>query len=618
MFPVDILQSVPHSPGVYLMLDGKSTVLYVGKAKDLFKRLSSYAHHSGAEHNKTTVMLARVSTVDTIITATEKEALILEASLIKKHRPRYNIILRDDKNYPLIKVTTQEEWPRVMMTRRRKKDRARYFGPYSSATAMWATLKLITALFPLRRCAGSSIRPRKRPCLNHQMGRCLAPCAGLADRQNYDDHVRRIIMVLEGRNRELITSLTSQMENAAAAMEFERAALLRDQIQALAQTLEKQVISAEHGQDRDVFGFARQDAAIAVTVLFVRGGVIGGSRSFFLADPYGDDPAILAQVLHQFYDQQTPLPHEILLPFLPDDYDLLVERFSDLRGRAVAMSVPSRGDRLRLMTMAAANARQVFAERERQKESWQTLAEAMEQKLRLQRPPNTIECLDISNISGKQAVGSLVCFTDGAPEPKRYRHYRIRTVDGPDDYAMMTEVLQRRLGRAIAEQTLPDLFVVDGGRGQLSMAMRVADSLGITADLDWIGIAKEHEDEGEKLFKPGRKNPIVLPAHSPVLLYLMRIRDEAHRYGITLHRRLRNASTLSSRLDRIPGIGDDRKKRLLKGLGSLRRIEAASVEQLAEIKGIGPELATAIHAFFHPTGTPEPPAGVADERNDNR
>lgn len=618
MFPVDILTSVPHAPGVYLMLDGKSTVLYVGKAKDLFKRLSSYAHHSGADHNKTTVMLARVATVDTIITATEKEALILEASLIKKHRPRYNIILRDDKNYPLIKVTTQEEWPRVMMTRRRQKDRARYFGPYASAAAMWATLRLITGLFPLRRCTGSSIRPRKRPCLNHQMGRCLAPCAGLADRRTYDEHVQRIIMVLEGRNRELIASLTSQMEEAAAAMEFERAALLRDQIQALAQTLEKQVIAAEHGQDRDVFGFARQDAAIAVTVLFVRGGLIGGSRSFFLADPYGDDPAILAQVLHQNYDRQTPIPHEILLPFLPDDADLLVERFSDLGGRAVAMSVPSRGDRLRLMTMAATNARQVFAEREKKQQSWQTLAEAMQQKLHLQRAPNTIECLDISNISGKQAVGSLVCFADGAPEPKRYRHYRIRTVEGPDDYAMMTEVLERRLSRAVADQTLPDLFVVDGGRGQLSMALRVADDLGIAADVDWIGIAKEHEDEGEKLFKPGRKNPIVLPPHSPVLLYLMRIRDEAHRYGITLHRRLRNSSALSSRLDQIPGIGDDRRKRLLKHLGSLRRIEAASVEQLSEIKGIGPELAKAIHTFFHPAGTLEHPVGAADGGVDNR
>ncbi|KAB2888746.1 MAG: excinuclease ABC subunit UvrC [Desulfobulbaceae bacterium] len=599
MFPADTLPSVPHSPGVYMMLDGKSAVLYVGKAKDLFKRLSSYARHSGAEYSKTTVMLAKVARVDTIITATEKEALILEASLIKQHKPRYNIILRDDKSYPLIRVTVQEEWPRVMMTRRRKKDGARYFGPYSSVTSMWATLKLITNLFPLRRCPGHEIVPRKRPCLNHQMGRCLAPCAGLADRKTYGEHVRRIIMVLEGRNQELIAALTVQMRESAARMEFEQAAILRDQIRALSQTLEKQVIASEHGRDRDVFGFARQDAAAAVTVLFVRGGLVTGSRSFFLADPFGDDRAILAQVLNQFYDQESSVPPEILLSFLPEDHRLLTERLSDLGGRAVAISAPSRGERMRLIEMAETNARQTFAEREKKEESWQTLAAAMQKRLHLRRLPDSIECLDISNISGRQAVGSLVRYAGGTPDPSRFRHYRIRTVDGPDDYAMMAEVLQRRLNRAVAEDTLPDLFVVDGGRGQLSMAMRVAGELGITDELDWIGIAKEREDEGEKLFKPGRKNPIVLPAHNPVLLYLMRIRDEAHRYGVTFHRRLRNRASLSSRLDQIPGIGSDRKKRLLRHLGSLKRIESASVAQLCEVKGIGPELAKEIHAFFH-------------------
>jgi excinuclease ABC subunit C len=599
MFPADILPSVPHSPGVYLMLDGKSVVLYVGKAKDLFKRLSSYARHTGAEYSKTTVMLAKVARVDTLITATEKEALILEASLIKKHKPRYNIILRDDKSYPLIRVTVQEEWPRVMMTRRRRKDGARYFGPYASVTSMWATLKLINGLFPLRRCAGHDIAPRKRPCLNHQMGRCLAPCAGRADRGTYDEHVRRIIMVLEGRNQELIGSLTAQMREASAGMDFERAATLRDQIRALSQTLEKQVIASEKGRDRDIFGFARQDAAAAVTVLFVRGGTIGGSRSFFLADPYGEDQAILAQVLNQFYDHESAVPPEILLSFLPEGHELLAERLSDLAGRSVALSAPSRGERMRLIEMAETNARQTFCDREKREESWQTLAAAMQKRLHLQRSPDRIECLDISNISGRQAVGSLVTFSGGEPDTAQFRHYRIKSVDGPDDYAMMAEVLERRLSRAMAENTLPDLFVVDGGRGQLSMAMRVADQLGIRDSLDWIGIAKEREDEGEKLFKPGRKNPIVLPAHNPVLLYLMRIRDEAHRYGVTFHRRLRNKATLSSRLDQIPGIGSDRKKRLLRHLGSLKRVEEASVAELCTVKGIGPELAREIHSFFH-------------------
>ena len=599
MFAEDYLQSVPHSPGVYMMLDGKSVILYVGKAKDLFKRLSSYARFSGAEHNKTAIMLSKVRKVDTIITRTEKEALILESSLIKKHRPRYNVILRDDKSYPLIKVTVQEDWPRVFMTRRRRKDGARYFGPYSSPQAMWATLKLIGELFPLRRCTGSSLRPRKRPCLNRQMGKCLAPCAGLADRQLYQEHVRKIIMVLEGRNQDLIADISSKMHTASENLEFEQAASLRDQIRSLAKTLEKQVISAEHGRDRDVFGFSRKDAAVAVTVLFIRSGLISGSRSFFLAEPYGEDQAILAQVLHQFYDQETAVPPEILLPFLPEDELLLTERFSDLSGRTVNLTVPRRGDRLRLIDMAEANARQIFEERDNKEQSWQSLSRILQKKLHLDRPADRIECLDISNIGGKLAVGSLVCFEHGEPSSRDYRHYKIRTVEGPDDYAMMAEVLERRFTKAMEESSLPDLFIVDGGKGQLGVAMRVAHDLGITEDLDWIGIAKEKEDEGEKLFKPGRKNPILLPPHSPVLLFLMRIRDEAHRFGITFHRKLRQKSTLASQLDQIPGIGSDRKKRLLKQLGSLKRIQNASPETLAGVKGIGPELAREIYDFFH-------------------
>lgn len=601
MFADDFLRSVPHSPGVYMMLDGKSVILYVGKAKDLFKRLSSYARFSGAEYNKTAVMLSKVAKVDTILTRTEKEALILESSLIKKHRPRYNVILRDDKSYPFIKVTVQEEWPRVMMTRRRRIDGARYFGPYSSATAMWSTLKLISELFPLRRCSGSSLRPRKRPCLNRQMGRCLAPCAGLADRQLYDENVRKIIMVLEGRNLDLIADLSSRMQSASDNLEFERAAVLRDQIKSLTKTLEKQVIDAEHHKDQDVFGFARKDASVAITVLFIRNGLIIGSRSFFLAEPYGDDQAILEQVLHQFYNQEIFAPAEILLPFELEDNLLLCERFSDLSGRHVTMTVPRRGDRMQLVAMAEANARQLFEERDNKEQSWQSLSQSLQKKLHLQRPPDRIECLDISNLSGKQAVGSLVCFEHGEPSTPNYRHYKIRTVAGPDDYAMMEEVLERRLTKAIAEDTLPDLFVVDGGKGQLGMALRVAGKLGITEDLDWIGIAKEKEEEGEKLFKPGRKNPIILPAHNPVLLFLMRVRDETHRFGVTFHRKLRQKSTLASQLDQIPGIGNDRKKRLLKHLGSLKRIQDASQETLAEVKGIGPELAKEIYNFFHQT-----------------
>ena len=599
MFPENVLLSAPHSPGVYLMLDSKSAVLYMGKAKDLFKRLSSYAHFSGAEHNKTAIMLSRVRKIDTIITTTEKEALILEASLIKKHKPKYNIILRDDKNYPYIRVTIQEEWPRVMMVRRKKKDKARYFGPYASSSAMWATLKLISTLFPLRHCKGSKLKKRSRPCLNRQIGRCLAPCTGNANIKLYQEHVENILLLLEGRNRALTGQLQKQMKTSSDSLEFEKAATIRDQISALSRTLEKQVISASHSKNQDVFGFGRQDTAVTIAILFIRDGLINGSRTFFLADPYGDDASILSQVLGQFYDIDTLVPKEILLPFMPNNMSLLREFLSDKTTQKITVKVPQRGDNLQLVTMANTNAMQIFREKEKKEASWQSLSRAMLKKLHLKRSPEKIECLDISNIGGKQAVGSLVSFTKGEPDKNNFRHYKIRTIEGPDDYAMMKEVIRRRLRRGIDEDTLPDLFVVDGGRGQLSMALAVADEFSITDRLDWLGIAKEKKGEGEKLYKPGRKNPIFLQPHNPVLLYLMRIRDESHRYGVTFHRKLRNKATLFSELDTIPGIGKEKKRNLLKHMGSLKRIKTATIDELREVKGIGQELAKQINSHFH-------------------
>lgn len=580
------------------MQDAKSTVLYVGKAKDLFKRLSSYAHFSGAEYNKTSVLLDKVKKVETIITNTEKEALILEASLIKKYKPKYNIILRDDKNYPYIKVTVQEEWPRVFMARRKSRDKARYFGPYSSIGSMWATLRLIASLFPLRNCKSSELKKRDRPCLNNQIGKCLAPCAGNADRALYMEHVNKVVMLLEGRNRELVGTLEKQMLDAAARLDFERAATIRDQISALSRTLEKQVISASHSKDQDVFGFARKDAAVTIALLFIRNGLINGSRNFFLAEPFGEDASILAQVLGQLYDSEAIIPQEILLPFEPADLEVLEAHLTDQSTSRVTVKIPRQGDSRQLVAMATANALQAFEEKEQKSRSWDNLCQAMQKTLHLDRQPNRIECLDISNIGGKQAVGSLVSFHLGEPDKSSFRHYKIKTVEGPNDYAMMKEVLSRRLSRGLAENTLPDLFVVDGGKGQLGMALAVARELGITDEVDWIGIAKERQDEGEKLYKPERKNPLVLPAHNPVLLHLMRIRDESHRYGVTFHRKLRNKATLTSDLDKIPGIGNEKKKQLLKHLGSLKRIMAASPAELMEVDGIGAGLATEIFNYF--------------------
>ncbi|MBC8209390.1 MAG: excinuclease ABC subunit UvrC [Desulfobulbaceae bacterium] len=589
-----------HSPGVYLMLDSKGTVVYVGKAKDLRKRLTSYTRQQAAEHNKTAVMLSRVKALETIITRTEKEALILEASLIKQHRPRYNIILRDDKNYPLIKVTVHEQWPRLLMTRRRHKDGARYFGPYASSSAMWETLKLLWSLFPLRRCKDRQLRPRKRACLNQQLRHCLAPCTKDVDSGQYKEMVAQILMVLEGRSQELIRDLRNQMEQAADVLNFELAASIRDQITALEKTLEQQVVETGPNQDSDCFGLSRKESSVALTVLQIRNGRICGSRSFFFAAPIEDNPAILTQVLHQYYDTGADIPATILLPCSLEDQGPMADYLSDLRNGRVNVLVPQRGVNRRLMDMACKNSAQVLEERARQEQSWQALSKLMVKQLHLTRAPENIECLDISNTSGKQAVGSLVSFHQGVAAKKQYRCYRIKSIDTPDDYAMMSEVLTRRFVRGIEEDNLPDLFLVDGGRGQLNIAQRVAKETGIFDRLEWLGIAKERADEGEKIYKPGQKNSINLPAHNPVLLKLMQIRDESHRYGITMHRKLRNKAAFSSELDQIPGIGSEKKKRLLQEMGSLKRIKAAGMEELQKVPGIGPELARAIYHKFHP------------------
>ncbi len=590
------LQSISHSPGVYQML-GKREVLYVGKAKDLRKRLAQYAHFRGSRHSKTAVMLSHVRRVETILTHTEKEALILEASLIKKHRPRYNVILRDDKNYPLIKVTTADSWPRIVVTRKRLRDRNRYFGPYASTTAMRATLKLLHTMFPLHRCR--TVRPRPRPCLNHQMGRCLAPCCGLVTPQQYQDIVRQAILLLEGKNKTIRSILEEKMRDAANTLAFEQAARYRDQLRGLERTLEQQVIVSGHGLDQDVFGLVREDAAVGMAILFVRGGMVSGAQSFFLADPLGDDGQILTQTLVQYYSRQRHPPRELLLPLDIQDKELVQEHLQELRQGRVTLRIPQRGVRKKLMDMALSNASQIFAEQRQRQRSWLVLADTLQKRLHLRRSPEVIECVDIANISGKQPVGSLVCFIAGHKKTRRYRHYRIQGGDEPDDYRMMREVLQRRFSRGLERDDLPDMLLVDGGRGQLGVAQAVAADLGVAAQVDLVAIAKDRQGEGEKLYRPGRKNPLLLPAHTPALLFLMRIRDEAHRFGNTFHRQLRRRATLLSRLEELPGIGPQRRQQLLTHLGSLQRVLKATEQELAAVPGIGPKLAQQIHRHLH-------------------
>jgi excinuclease ABC subunit C len=359
-------------------------------------------------------------------------------------------------------------------------------------------------------------------------------------------------------------------------------------------------VAGEHHLDQDVFGIHRQDAAVGLALLFVRGGLITGAQTFFLADPIGEDEALLAQAIVQYYSIDRQPPRELLLPLALEDQDLIAERLTELREAPVSVLTPQRGKRMQLMDMAAANAAQIFSERARKEQSWQALEATLRAKLHLIASPGVIECLDISNLQGKQAVGSLVCFIEGEKAGRRYRHYRIAGQDTPDDYAMMREVLERRLQRGATEGDLPDLLLLDGGKGQLQVAVEVVARLGLSGRMELASIAKERDGEGEKLFRPGRKNPILLPAHSPVLLYLMRIRDEAHRFGITHHRRLRGKEQLRSRLDGIEGIGPKRKQQLLRALGSSKRVSEAGIDELAAVPGIGLELARQIHAHLHP------------------
>jgi excinuclease ABC subunit C len=598
----DFLKTIPTSPGVYQMINRAGKVIYVGKALDLRKRLASYARLQGAVASKTGIMVSRIAGVETILTRTEKEALILEASLIKQHRPKYNVILRDDKNYPLIKVTVNETWPRLMVTRRKSKDRARYFGPFSSSGAMWATIRLLHSLFPLRRCKGVEVEKRARPCLNFQMKQCLAPCVDKADSELYQEMVRDILLVLEGRNRELSHKLKAKMGLAVAELRFEEAALYRDQLAALEETLEKQVVAGEGDLELDTFGFVRQGPAVALAIITVRHGRVLGRQVFFLAEPVGEDAEILAESIKRFYEEADFIPREVLFPFLPDDHQLLAEFLSERKDQKVVFKVPVRGDKTRLLDMAQANARQVFAERDRKEKSWEALAADLAGTLHLARRPDHIECLDISNISGQQAVGSLVCFEKGEKSGGRYRHYKIRTVAGPDDYRMMAEVLERRLTRGKAEDDLPDLLILDGGKGQLNVAVNVVRNLALQERVDLVGIAKERGEEGEKLYRPGRKNSILLARHSPSLLFLMRIRDESHRYGVTFHRKLRHKTAFTSELDSIPGIGPARKKNLLSHFGSLANLKKAATADIAAVPGINHVLARAIHDFFRETG----------------
>ncbi len=587
------------------MKDRGGKVIYIGKAKDLRNRVRAY-FRGGDGRFQIDFLMRRVGDVETLVTTNEKEALILENNLIKQYKPRYNIRLKDDKSYLSIKVTVSHPWPRILATRKIVKDGNRYFGPYSSAFAARETIDIIEKHFLLRTCTDHNFRNRARPCLQYQIRRCLGPCVLPVDRREYEEQLKQAILFIEGKSRELLDELRGKMEQRAEALEFEAAAKIRDQIQAVEQTLEKQRMVSHWGADQDIFGLYREGGFIEVQVLFVRQGKLTGNQAYSFEDLEFSDEDMMESLLTQFYQGERFIPDEILLPLELDDKDVREDYLTERRDKRVTLLNPRRGDRWKLLEMAVQNARQSFSERHNKEKERETMLLELQERLRLKHYPQRIECYDISNISGKQAVGSQITFFDGEPDKKRYRHYRIRSpqaVRGGDDFAMMHEVLERRFRRGVEDGDFPDLVVVDGGKGQLGMALAAMRDLGIE-DIDVIALAKmrvqssprsrEIQRTEERVFRPGQANPVTLSRNSNALFLLQRVRDEAHRFAITHHKKLRSKQSLHSVLDQVPGIGGVRKRALLRALGSLKRIEEATLEDLLKVPSINEKTAREI------------------------
>jgi len=590
--------TIPASPGVYMMKSETGEIIYVGKAKDLRARLRTY-FRDGDSRYSVQFLMKRVADVDFIVTDNEKEALLLENTLIKQHKPRYNIRLKDDKTYVSLRLDPRDDFPRLTIVRRYRRDGALYFGPYSSAAAVRDTLRTIQEIFPIRRCPDHVFKNRTRPCLNYQIGRCSGPCCDLISKQEYHKLVDEVVLFLKGRNEDLVKELKKGMREAADALDFEKAARLRDRLRAIEQTLEKQRTVSTAGFDRDVFGLHADGAEVHIKVLFIRDGKLIETGSYTFRRKQMTVPELFSSFIAQFYSADRDVPTEILVPVDVEDAELLEELLAERRGRKVTVHRPQKGEKLRLVEMAAQNAEDGAKARRAAADVERAGLMALGKKLRLPGVPSRIECVDISNIGGTDAVGSVVTFEDGKPNKSRYRRYRIKSVSGADDYAMVKEVLTRRYTRALAEKDLPDLLIVDGGKGQLSIALAVLRELGVEG-LAVAALAKPaHEGEHDKVFLPGRKNPVTFPASSAALHLLQRIRDEAHRFAVTYHRKLRDRSRLRSVLTDVPGVGEKRKKALLTHFGSLERVKQASVEELAAVPGIPESLAKRVYLYLH-------------------
>jgi len=588
----EVLKLLPKTPGVYLFRNSEARVIYVGKAKDLRSRISSYLL-SPPSSVKTSHMLQNASTLEYIVTATEKEALLLEFNLIKEHRPKYNIVMRDDKAYPFLRIDLSQPFGRISVVRRRLKDNALYYGPYPSGTAVREVMHLVGSIFKLRTCSDSHMKNRDRPCLKFQIQRCSAPCMGAISSEEYRERIQQLKLFLEGRQQGLLKDLQAKMEQYAEALEFEKAAVLRDRIAAIKAVTENQAMVADLDANWDVVAMARDAARAAVSVLHVRDGVVRGheSRIYLVHDePDGD---ILSLFLRDYF-AVNPVPEQILLSTAPADMELLEEWIREMAKGCRLVSGNFRSIRKRLMEMAQANALEAVSMEARQEARWEELARLLQQALKLKRQPNRIETIDISTTGGELPVGSLVAFENGRPLKHGYRHYNIRTVTGIDDYAMIREVVLRRLASGMERQDLPDLMVIDGGKGQLFEAISAWKELDMPEQVEFASIAKERDQEGEKLYTMDGSQVLLAP-HDPVLLFIQRMRDEAHRFGVTFHRKKRSSARFKGSLLQIPGVGAKRQKALLQHFGSLKRLKQASIEELQAVPGISSKLAEQIH-----------------------
>ena len=588
------LQLLPSSPGVYLMKNAQGKVIYVGKAVVLKNRVRQYFQSSRNQSPKVRAMVAKVADFETILTGSEIEALILECNLIKKYRPRYNISLKDDKTYPYVKVTLAEEYPRVLLTRRIVKDGARYFGPYTQVGAVHESLRLLRKLFPLRTCKHMDV---DRPCLEYHIKRCTAPCTGAVDPTEYGKMVAAVCLFLEGRTDEVERQLTVRMQAAAADLQFELAVQLRDQLQAVRRVAEKQRIVTGSG-DQDAVGLARSELGVCVQIFFIRSGKMVGREHFLLSGSEEESSEdLLAAFLKQYYHRAAFVPREVLLPFSLPEQALIGAWLTGRKGARVAVEVPQRGTKRDIVAMAENNAAKYLSDEAARLRTATAQTEGavreLGQYLGLSRLPWRMECFDISHIQGSETVASMVVFEGGVPNKDAYRRFRIRSAEGkPDDFRSMREVTERRYGKPDVED-MPDLIVIDGGKGQLSSALEIIRGAG-HLEVPVIGLAKQFE----WIFVEGQSEPVILPRHSQALYLMQRIRDEAHRFAITYHRKLRGKRNLVSILDHVSGIGPKRRQALWNHFGSIGKIRAASPDELATAPGMTRSAAQAVHNFF--------------------